>query len=191
MGAKRVWSCHLSEDAFMKCCARLIVILLLSATAAFAAAPGKTAKWFDDFAAAKAAARKEGKPILANFTGSDWCPWCIKLENEILGQKAFLDYAGTNMVLFIADFPQRKNLPARVAKQNDGLQAKYKIEGFPTVLLLDAGGNVVGQTGYQLGGADPFVANLKELLAKSGWKPGTATNQPAKNAAPAAVPVAK
>ena len=95
MGAKRVWSCHLSEDAFMKCCARLIVILLLSATAAFAAAPGKTAKWFDDFAAAKAAARKEGKPILANFTGSDWCPWCIKLENEILGQKAFLDEMST------------------------------------------------------------------------------------------------
>ena len=71
------------------------------------------------------------------------------------------------------------------------MQAKYKIEGFPTVLLLDAGGNVLGQTGYQQGGADPFVANLKELLAKSGWKPGTATNQPAKNAAPAAVPVAK
>ena len=180
MGAKRVGFRHLSKDAVMKSCTRLVVILLLSATAAFAAAPGKTAKWLDDFAAAKAAARKEGKPILANFTGSDWCPWCIKLENEILGQKAFLDYAGTNMVLFIADFPQRKNLPARVAKQNDGLQAKYKIEGLPTVLLLDAGGNVLGQTGYQPGGAELYVAGLKELLEKSGWKPPVLTNRTGK-----------
>ena len=113
----------------MKIYLHLVPVLLLFATTAFAAAPTKSTKWFDDFAAAKAAAKKEGKPILANFTGSDWCPWCVKLEKEILEQKGFLDYASTNMVLFIADFPNGKRQSTRVVKQNSELKAKYKITG--------------------------------------------------------------
>jgi len=170
----------------MKTCTRLVTILLLSATSVFAATPEKSVKWFDDFAAAQAAAKKEGRPILANFTGSDWCPWCMKLEKEILGQKVFLDYASANLVLFIADFPNGKKLPAKVVKQNKDLQAKYGIKGYPTVLLLDADGKVLAQTGYQEGGAAPYVENVKALLEKSGWKPSVATNQTAKAVAPAA-----
>ena len=173
----------------MKTCLRLLMLLILTSGVAFAAAPAKAPKWMDDFAAAKTAAKKEGKPILANFTGSDWCPWCMKLESEILEQKAFLDYAGGNLILFIADFPRQKNVPARVQKQNQELQEKYKIEGFPTVLLLDADGHVLGKTGYLRGGAEPFVTSVKELLASSGWKPGAAA-KPGAPAGAAVPPVA-
>lgn len=176
----------------MKTSIPLVAILLLTASFAIAAPPSKPAKWLDDFTAAKAEATKAGKPILADFTGSDWCPWCIKLESEILSQKAFRDYAGTNLVLFIADFPRQKKLPARVTKQNQDLQKTYQIEGYPTVLLLDADGKVLGKTGYIQGGPDPFIANLKQLLDQSGWKPAAATNQTAKAAAAgAAAPAAK
>ena len=155
----------------MKTFTGILSVLFLLATAAYAAAPAKSEKWLDDFTAAKAAAKKDGRPILANFTGSDWCPWCIKLEKEIFSQKAFQDYASSNVVLFMADFPRQKHLPPKVQEQNEKLQAEYKIQGFPTVLLLDADGQVIGQTGYQKGGAEPFVANLKELIQKAGLKP--------------------
>ena len=178
------------ERAFMKTFARVVSVLVLVATSACAAAPAKSGKWLDDFTAAKAAAKKEGKPILANFTGSDWCPWCIKLEKEIFSQKAFRDYAGTNLVLFIADFPRQKRLPAKVQKQNERLQTEYKIEGFPTVLLLDADGKVLGQTGYQQGGAEPFVANLKTLLENAGFKPGVAAKDAANTNAHVVTPAA-
>jgi protein disulfide-isomerase len=169
----------------MKTFACLLTAMLLCVGSSQAAGANKSVKWLDDFSAAKAEARKAGKPILANFTGSDWCPWCVKLDKEVFSQKAFLDYAGTNVVLFIADYPNRKKLPAKVVKENEGLKATYAVKGFPTVLLMDADGKVLGQTGYQPGGPDPFVTNVKDLLEKSGWKPATATNQTEKAAAPA------
>lgn len=168
----------------MKTCTRVIAMLLLFATSALAATPAKSVKWLDDFANAKSEAKKTGKPILVNFTGSDWCPWCIKLDKEVFSQKAFLDYASANLVLAIADFPRGKKLPARVVKQNESLQAKYQIQGFPTVLLLDGEGQLLGQTGYVPGGAEAYVTNIKSLLEKSGWKPPVASNKTEKAEAP-------
>lgn len=161
-----------------------VVVAMLSISS-FAAAPAKEAKWSDNFTAAKSVAKKENRPILANFTGSDWCVWCIKMENDVFSQKEFLDFAADNLVLFIADFPEQKQQSASVTKQNKALNEKYKIPGYPTVLLLDAEGNVLGQTGYQPGGAESFVANLKELLEKAGVK------APAKPTDKAVAPSAK
>ncbi|MFZ4395748.1 MAG: thioredoxin family protein [Kiritimatiellia bacterium] len=163
----------------------MVAALLLCVGVAVAAPPAKSAKWQDDFSLAQSQAKKEGRPILADFTGSDWCGWCIKLDKEVFSQKAFQDYAASNLVLFVADYPRRKKLSAKTQKQNEGLQGKYQIQGFPTVLLLDAEGKVLEQTGYQPGGADAYVTSLKGLLDKSGWKPGVATNRTAQVVAPA------
>ncbi len=160
---------------------RMFLFSFLFAAAAMAA---PEVKWLDDFSAAKAAAQKEGKPILVDFSGSDWCGWCIKLDKEVFSQKAFLDYAGENLILFLADYPRHKQLSAQVKKQNDELQNKYRIEGFPTVLLLNADGKVLAQTGYQPGGAEVYVKSLRDLLTKAGWKAAPVANPAAK--APAA-----
>ena len=45
--------------------------------------------WTENFADAKARAAKEGKDLLIDFTGSDWCGWCIKLKEEVFNQQAF------------------------------------------------------------------------------------------------------
>jgi thioredoxin-related protein len=70
-------------------------------------------------------------------------------------------------VLFLADFPSRKKLPEKVTRQNEKLAQQYGIRGFPTVLLLDAKGKVIGRTGYQAGGPKAYVKHIKELLAKA------------------------
>lgn len=121
--------------------------------------------WLDDFDAAKAAAGRGNKPILANFTGSDWCGWCKRLDREVFSQPAFQAYARQQLVLFVADFP-RKPIPDATRVRNQALAEQYGVEGFPTILLLDAGGKVLARTGYQEGGAEAYVAHLQRLLKK-------------------------
>ena len=127
---------------------------------------GDSANWGEDFEAAKAMAAEKKLPILADFTGSDWCGWCIKLDREVFSREAFKTFADKSLILFKADFPNRKPQSAAIKKQNEGLQAKYGIRGYPTILLLDAGGNVLAQTGYQPGGAEGYVQHLTDLLKK-------------------------
>ncbi|MCA9777431.1 MAG: thioredoxin family protein, partial [Candidatus Eremiobacteraeota bacterium] len=62
--------------------------------------------WLTDWEAAKAQAQRTNKPILINFTGSDWCGWCIRLKKEVFSQEEFKSWAGQKVVLFEADFPR-------------------------------------------------------------------------------------
>jgi protein disulfide-isomerase len=136
------------------------LILVLSGVAAIA----DDASWLDDFEKAKAEAKEKGVPILVNFSGSDWCGWCIRLDKEVLSKEAFAAYAKKNLVLFVADFPSKKKLPKETVAQNQALQKEYKVKGCPTVLLLDAEGKVIARTGYKAGGAGAYVKHLQELL---------------------------
>jgi protein disulfide-isomerase len=139
-------------------------------------------EWLTDFGKAKEVAREKHVPILADFAGTDWCGWCIKLDGEVFSQDAFKAYAKTNLVLFLADYPRRKQLPAETVRQNAELSQQYGIEGFPTVLLLDANGKELARTGYRQGGSKVYVEHLKQL--SSGMKMGAGTPS-STNAAPA------
>jgi protein disulfide-isomerase len=122
--------------------------------------------WLTDFNAAKAAAAERKLPILADFSGSDWCGWCIKLDKEVFSQKEFKDFAATNVVLFVADFPRKSSQSVEVKAQNEKLSKEYNIEGFPTVLLLDASGKQLARTGYLPGGPAAYVPHLQKLIGK-------------------------
>ncbi|MBR4171193.1 MAG: thioredoxin family protein [Kiritimatiellae bacterium] len=122
--------------------------------------------WLDSFENAKKEAEKSKVPIFALFTGSDWCPWCVKLHNEVLESKEFKKYAKENLVLFIADFPQSKKISDKVKRQNQKLAKDYGVRGYPTVLLIDAEGKELARTGYKQGGGKAYVEHLKSLLEK-------------------------
>ena len=132
--------------------------------------PEKTKGWLDNFEQAKKESAAFKQPVLAFFTGSDWCGWCMKLRSEALDTKAFEKFAADNLILLEVDFPQGKKLSDKVKKQNDALKAQYGIRGYPTVYLLDTEGKELGKTGYQEGGAEAYVKHLKELLDKAGIK---------------------
>ena len=120
--------------------------------------------WSTDLDKALAQAKKEKKSVLVEFTGSDWCPWCIKMDKEVLDTPAFKDYAGKNLILMLVDFPQTKQLPQKVQDQNDQLQKQYATEGFPTYILIDKDGKVLGQqVGYLDGGPTAFIAKLQSM----------------------------
>lgn len=133
-------------------------------SAAESAADSETT-WMTDFDAAKAKAKAEGKPLLVNFTGSDWCGWCIKLVDEVFSQKAFQEYADKSLVLVEIDFPRRKEISAELKAQNEALAKTYGIRGFPTILVMDADAKVLKSTGYRRGGAEAYVSHIKQILA--------------------------
>ena len=132
------------------------------------AAIGAEEGWLTDFEQAREQARQTGRPILINFTGSDWCGWCKLLSKEVFSQPEFQSYARDNLVLLVADFPRRKTLPPEVAAQNHSLQARFDVGGYPTIILIDAYGTVLGRTGYRRGGPAAYVEHLRELLKGGG-----------------------
>jgi thioredoxin-related protein len=135
----------------------------LGFTSAFAGGEG----WTHDFAAARKQAADEKKDLLIDFTGSDWCGWCIKLVNEVFKHDAFKDGVKDTFVLVEIDFPKDKTkVSDEVRAQNEKLQELYGIEGFPTILLTDAEGRPYASTGYQAGGPEKYVAHLNELRTK-------------------------
>ncbi len=138
--------------------------LAFIASAALAAASLAATDWEDDFAKALERAAKENKYVLVDFSGSDWCGWCIKLDEEVFSKKAFKDYAKDNLVLVLLDFPRRKELPKKSREQNEALLKKYGVRGFPTVLILNPKGEEVARTGYKPGGAEAYVEHLKKII---------------------------
>ncbi|MEI6714333.1 MAG: thioredoxin family protein [Verrucomicrobiota bacterium] len=126
--------------------------------------------WTADFAKAKAEAASSKKDLLLDFTGSDWCSWCIRLRKEVFDLPAFKEAAPKDFVLVELDFPQDKErISPETSKQNEALQAQYSVKGYPTIYLADAEGRPYAQTGYQKGGADEYLkhlASLKEIRVK-------------------------
>lgn len=123
--------------------------------------------WTTDFAAAKKQAAESKKDLLIDFTGSDWCSWCIKLNDEVFKQDAFKTGVKDAFVLVELDFPKDKSkLSEELQKQNAGLAEKYAVQGFPAILLCDADGRPYAATGYQKDGPEKYVAHLNELRAK-------------------------
>ena len=137
-----------------------------AAPAVSAAKPEVKAElWTTNFETAKAQAAKDGKDMLVDFTGSDWCGWCIKLKKEVFSTPEFEAAAPKKFVLVELDFPRRTQLAPELKAQNDKLQKEFGIRGFPSIMLLDGKGRPYAQTGYQPGGPAAYLKHLDELQA--------------------------
>jgi len=120
--------------------------------------------WKTNLEQAVAQAKKENKAVLVNFTGSDWCIWCKRLNSEVFSQKEFEEYADKNLVLVKLDFPKDIQQTNATKLYNNNLAQKYGIEGFPTILILNSKGDLVAKTGYQPGGATNYVKHIESFL---------------------------
>lgn len=139
------------------------LILTLAAALVLSVVQAADNNWQTDLPKAQAQAAKEKKMVLLDFTGSDWCGWCIKLNKEVFSQSDFKKYADANLVLVEVDFPARKKLSPEQTKANDALAKKYNIQGYPTIIVLNGEGKKVGELGYLAGGPKAFIAELEKL----------------------------
>lgn len=124
-------------------------------------APQSSVQWITDFPTALNEARSNNKRVLLDFTGSDWCPWCMKFDREALSTSQFADYAQNKLILVKVDFPNNVPQSEELRQANKNLAARYNVSGYPTLLLVDESGKELGrQVGYAPGGADAFTAEL-------------------------------
>ena len=166
---------------------RIILISLMMLTISSAYSQGGVIKnettysahakgWLVDINEAYAISKKTGKPIMANFTGTDWCGWCIKLKREVFDKDEFKTWAKDNVVLIELDFPRKFKLPQNIQQQNQGLAQAFKVTGYPTIWVFNLGKDdkgqytieALGKTGYVKGvsaftnGVDAMIKQAQE-----------------------------
>lgn len=115
-------------------------------------------KWLESYEEAVKLSEQTGKPILADFTGSNWCGYCVKLKKEVFDTPQFKAWAAGNVILLELDYP-RPNLQADwIKRQNNMLRDRYEIASYPTVMILNADGSVIGSQGYKKGGPNRWIS---------------------------------
>ena len=141
----------------------------------------KNKEWLTDVNEAYKQSKKKNVPILANFTGSDWCGWCIRLKKVAFDKPKFKEWAKTHVILLELDFPKRKKLPDNIIKQNRELAQVFGVRGYPTIWIFNMEKekdtdkfsiNGLGKAGYPSGTqpgkeVDKFIADLNQILLKA------------------------
>ncbi len=142
---------------------RPLLLLAVAFSLALSSTLRAEPSWQTDYKKAQEQAKTDKKLLLVDFTGSDWCGWCIKLHREVFSKPEFQEYASKNLVLLEIDFPRAKTQVDSLKKQNEGLATQYQIQGFPTIVVLNGEGRKVGELGYMEGGPTAFIAELEKL----------------------------
>lgn len=130
--------------------------------------------WLVNIQEANVMAAKTGKPIMVNFTGSDWCGWCKKLKREVFVTDEFKTWADKNVILVEADFPRSFQIPQDIRSQNASLQQALGVRGYPTICIItltntDQGQiniNQLGRMGYVAGGPDAWIKEANAIVKK-------------------------
>ena len=152
----------------MNVTSRLLVAALTVLTTSLAAQDAAASVWFDDFDKAVVAANKQRKDLLVNFTGSDWCGWCMKLEAEVFSHAEFVDAMSKKYVFVKLDYPRKKPAIDKVPNpvRNAEVSGEYGVGGYPTIMLLTANGDVLGSASYEKGGPANYVAHREKAAAE-------------------------
>jgi len=125
--------------------------------------------WLDDYDTAMNVGKREGKDLLINFTGSDWCPWCKKLDAEVFAKPEFSAAASKHFVFVTLDYPRSPQIQARLPnpKRNAQLQTRFSVTEFPAVILMTTKGDAYARTGYRKGGWKTYFQHLDQLRVRN------------------------
>jgi thioredoxin-related protein len=134
--------------------------------AAVPAAPAaEELAWRQGLSGALRQAQAENKHVLLAFTGSDWCSWCIKFDHDVLSTDRFASYAKDKLFVITVDFPHQTPQSDDLKRANVAMYKHFGVEGFPSYVLLNSDGRVLGrQTGYLEGGPEAFIAELDGFI---------------------------
>lgn len=140
----------------------LIAITLFLTTPA--SLQGDDSIWRTDYAEAQQDAQKNNKHVLLDFTGSDWCRYCVYMEKTVFSSDEFKRYADEHLECVYLDFPNEKELPEELVEQNQALKEKFNVKGFPTYILLGPDGNEVYRTSGASSWTWLFIERIDEVI---------------------------
>jgi len=155
------------------CCAALLLAAPLFAKVDVETDGAKPGVWTMDLKAAKTMAAEKDLPLLINFTGSDWCGWCIIMDEQVFSKPEWKEYAKENLMLVWIDFPQDEKLvPEKYVERNEKLAEANGVKGFPTYIVLNSDGATrLGNLGASRDATpEKFIEQLKALTDKRAGK---------------------
>lgn len=146
-----------------------LLLTLATAIALALSAAAADLTWLTDFPKAQAQAKAEGKLVLMDFTGSDFCSSCMRLHKEVFATKEFAEFAKKRLVLMELDFPLKKKQPAALKEANAALAKEFKVDGYPTLIVLASDGKKLGEAEFDLfdATAKDVIAAIEKLAAKA------------------------
>lgn len=127
------------------------------------AADLSTLSWVSSYDEALAQAKESNQSVVLLFTGSDWCHWCKVMEKEFLADKTFIRNLKNEFLFVCVDFPKSFKLPTDLAEENQRLFKRYNVNGFPTLVVLNAEGRALGRSGYRTISPAQFAAELQAM----------------------------
>lgn len=137
--------------------ARAAVLVVAVVTCSLAQASDR---WLTSYETAMETARETGRPVLTIFTGSDWCPHCRTLEDNVLATETFLEWADGRVVLLMIDLPQH-GISQAVRSERSQVCIKYGVRTFPSALLISPDGQKIAlQSGYTGQSPNAWVAQF-------------------------------
>jgi protein disulfide-isomerase len=126
-----------------------------------------TPTWHTTWEAAASEAKTKNKPILIDFTGSDWCGWCVRLKKEVFDTDYFNTWAAKNVVLLEVDFPRGKPQSDAVKAKNQQLARKFGVSGYPSIFFANHNGDPIGDRfGYAEGGPEVWTKQAEQIMRK-------------------------
>ncbi len=143
----------------------LLAVAVICCGATLSAATGATTPkgWLDHFGTARQQSKQSNRPILLLVTGSDWCPYCVKLKKNVLDKPEFKKFAKDNLILVFADSPSKTELPSSLVKQNNELAKRFEVRGYPTTIIIAPDGSVLGRIG---GYTTDYLERVKKAIGK-------------------------
>lgn len=148
-----------------------IILFLLLVTTLHVSAQELT--WHTDINKAIEISKKDKKPIILFFTGSDWCGWCIKLQKEVFFTEPFQKWAKQHVILVELDYPRKKQLEPALQQQNAQLQQMFQVKGYPTAFIVipeNVEGKVnlkqLAKSGYVAGGPEKWIESVQAAFPK-------------------------
>lgn len=134
------------------------------------ATQGSKIQWHDDYQAALTESKSTKKPLLLVFTGTGWCTYCKKLEQEVFSTSQFAKAAGDQYVFVKMEYDYRGiPLAKQFQKQHQELSRQYNIQSYPTVIIVNSEEQILLTTGYRAGGGERYAAYLQSTYAKSSY----------------------
>ncbi|MFH0889137.1 MAG: thioredoxin family protein [Planctomycetota bacterium] len=151
-------------------CTGLIIILLMGINVMSVIAkeeqPASKESKMISLEDAKKTAKEKGLDILIDFSGSDWCGWCKRLDKEVFSTEAWKKESSGKYILIVLDFPRGEIISKKQKEYNNKIGREFGISGYPTVFVLDSDGRPYAKTGYQEGGPEKYLANLETFTVR-------------------------
>ena len=112
-------------------------------------------KWEKNLATAIKKAKSRNLPIMIDIY-TDWCSWCEELDKNTYANKEVIETAKKMVSV---------KLNPETSEEGEEIARKYGVQGYPTILFINADGFVLENVGGYVEG-EKFVPYMKNAIDK-------------------------